>query len=75
MSWMARIRATAVWTLEALRARAARDDRAGAVLLSAVVRTWGYDLALLAHDVTLYTRTYEDDTNVSVLSVRGGRAS
>jgi hypothetical protein len=72
---MARIRATAVWTLEALRARAARDDRAGAVLLSAVVRTWGYDLALLAHDVTLYTRTYEDDTNVSVLSVRGGRAS
>lgn len=74
MSWMAQIRATAMWTLEALRARAAQNERAGAVLLSAVVRTWGYDLALLASDVTLYTRTYADDTSVSVLSVRGGRA-
>lgn len=73
MTWMAAIRATAVWTLEALRARAARNERAGAVLLSAVVRTWGYDLALLAYGVTLYTRTYADDTTVSVLSVRGGK--
>lgn len=73
MKWMAAIRATAVWTLEALRVRATRNERAGAVLLSAVVRTWGYDLALLARGVTLYTRTYADDTSVSVLSLRGGR--
>jgi hypothetical protein len=75
MRWMAQIRTTAIWTLETLRLQAARNDRAYAVLLSTVVRTWGYDLALLAHDVTLYTRTYDDDTNVSVLSMRGGRAS
>lgn len=74
MRWMAQIRATAIWTLEALRARTTRNDRASAVLLSSVVRTWGYDLALLTQDVTLYTRTYADDTSVSVLSVRGGRA-
>lgn len=74
MNAMARVRATVVWTLERLRTQVS-SDKASSMLMASIVRTWGHEIGLMEHGVILYTRTYDDDTSMSVLSIPGGVSS